>query len=57
MDEDIEENASARVKQSKFDFNADGYGDSLLEVRFFADVFPADIGFGDLEVEPNLWVR
>ena len=54
VEEDIEENASARVKQSKFDFNADGYGDSLLEVRFFADVFPADIGFGDPYVEPAL---
>ena len=54
VNEEMEENSTARVKQSKFDFNADGYGDSLLEVRFIADVFPADIGFGDPYVEPPL---
>ena len=46
MDEDIEKCFSGL--QSKFDFNADGYGDSLLEVRFFADVFPSDIGLETL---------
>ena len=54
VDEEMEENSSVRVKKSKFDFNADGYGDSLLEVRFFADVFPAEVGFGDPYVEPAL---
>jgi len=42
------------VKKSRFDFNADGYADSLLEVRFFADKFPSEVGFGDPYVEPNL---
>ena len=32
---------------SKFDFNGDGFGDDLLEVGFHADVFPAEVQFGD----------
>ncbi len=40
------------VVKSRFDFNADGYGDSLLEVRFYASAFPAEVGFGDPYEDP-----
>ena len=40
------------VIKSRFDFNADGFGDSLLEVSFFASAFPGDVGFGDPYEDP-----
>ena len=40
------------VVKSRFDFNADGFGDSLLEVRFYADAFPGEVGFGDPYEDP-----
>ena len=40
------------VVKSRFDFNADGFGDSLLEVRFYASAFPGEVGFGDPYEDP-----
>ena len=49
---DSDEQSEEGEVKSKFDFNADGYGDSLLEIRFHAGAFPSDIGFGDPYEDP-----
>ncbi len=49
---DSDEQSEEGEIKSKFDFNADGYGDSLLEIRFHAGAFPSDIGFGDPYEDP-----
>ena len=49
---DSDEDAQEGEIKSRFDFNADGFGDSLLEVRFFANAFPAEVGFGDPYEDP-----
>ena len=49
---DEDENSEDGVIKSRFDFNADGFGDSLLEVRFVANAFPAEVGFGDPYEDP-----
>jgi len=49
---DEDEDSEDGVIKSRFDFNADGFGDSLLEVRFVANAFPAEVGFGDPYEDP-----
>ena len=40
------------VIKSRFDFNADGFGDSLLEVRFSCRCISSEVGFGDPYEDP-----
>lgn len=37
---------------SKFDFNGDGYGDSIIVVSFASDIFPGEVQIGSPYVDP-----